>query len=143
MVAILLSTAALVLSILALWGNTLNRRQQRQITISQKRTEVLVAFNEIEMVLKPTMRDVQTLMRTAVPGLPSLQPAFDGMTEILDAVRKYHKKLSDAIAPAQSSHKVLMALEFLLAELKQQVAKARDLSDLVAKAMAETHKESG
>ena len=143
MVAILISAAALVLSILALWSNTLNRRQQRQITISQKRTEVLVAFNEIEMVLKPTMRDVQTLMRTAVPGLPNLQPAFDGMTEILDAVRKYHKKFSDAIAPGQSSHKALIALEFLLAELKQQVAKARNLSDLAAKAMNERRKKSG
>lgn len=127
MITILISAAALVLSIVALWGNTLNRRRQRQVDISQKRTDILVAMHDIELALEPSIRDAKMLAETADPASPNLQSTLDRMIALVDRVQVMRNQFTEAISEEESSHIVLLALETLMAELYQQVKSARAL----------------
>lgn len=142
--AILISAAALVLSIVALLSSTLNRRQQCQVAISQKRTDVLVAMHDIELAMEPAIRDVKMLVETADPASPRLQPTLDRMIALVDRVQVMRNQFTEGISQEESSHKVLLALETLMAELYQQIKSARALKGDVERMISElnTRRES-
>ncbi len=127
---ILLSTAALLVSILVLWSNLCNRRQQRQIIIAQKRTELLVAMHDIELALEPTIRDWKRMLTKSAPPAHQRQKGqsiLDEMIDLLDTTQLIRKQLTDRILPGASSHKVLLSIEALMAQMLPLVEDARSL----------------
>ncbi len=82
-------------------------------------------MQEIELALRPSIRDLKKwLTKPASPASQKLQSTLDGMIWLVDRVRLRRNQLTDGISPGESSHKVLLSLETLIAELDQQVKKA-------------------
>ena len=138
MVAILIAVVALLVSI-GVWLDSLrNGRRQRQLAISQKRTEILVALLDAELPLGVLIRDLKNrLTKPAPPARQKLHSRLDVMIEIYEELQEVRTVLIDGVSAKASSHKTLLWLGPILAQTLGIVKKVRvvrgDVETIISK----------